>query len=277
MGLVHLNGRVYDPITGRMVSADPTVPDAGDLQAWNRFSYVNNRPLNFTDPTGFSSELDENSQTVTVTGSKVNGDGVRANGGFAIVGNPIAMSSGGMGAGGAVYRVFRIRVPMPGTALIKQTITVLVSDSLGLAALATSPIWSVMAISANNPNNGSAEADADALSVAPGTDTGGANSAAGGASPPPDDDGPNSKYDRATKGRSVENRSTDVGQSEFKQNLRHNGWKESTSKDGQTTIFEKDGARYVVRDNARSTGGPTADYYQSGSSSINVKIRLGGP
>jgi RHS repeat-associated protein len=25
-GLVHLNGRVYDPMFGRMISADPTVP-----------------------------------------------------------------------------------------------------------------------------------------------------------------------------------------------------------------------------------------------------------
>jgi len=97
------------------------------------------------------------------------------------------------------------------------------------------------------------------------------------ASPPPDDeDGPNSEYVRKTKGRSVENRSTNVGKNEFKRNLRESGWKESVSKDGQSTIFEKDGARYVVRENARSTGGPTADFYKANSSSIDVKIRLGG-
>jgi RHS repeat-associated protein len=53
-GLVHLNGRVYDPTFGRMTSADPTVPDPLDPQAWNRYSYVGNDPLTFTDPTGFS-------------------------------------------------------------------------------------------------------------------------------------------------------------------------------------------------------------------------------
>jgi RHS repeat-associated protein len=53
-GLVHLNGRVYDPTFGRMISADPTVPDPLDPQAWNRYSYVGNDPLTFTDPTGFS-------------------------------------------------------------------------------------------------------------------------------------------------------------------------------------------------------------------------------
>ena len=53
-GLVHLNGRVYDPTLGRMTSADPTVPDPLNAQAWNRYSYVGNDPLTFTDPNGFS-------------------------------------------------------------------------------------------------------------------------------------------------------------------------------------------------------------------------------
>jgi RHS repeat-associated protein len=52
--LVHLNGRVYDPLVGRMMSADPTVPDPLNGQAWNRYSYVGNNPLAFTDPTGYS-------------------------------------------------------------------------------------------------------------------------------------------------------------------------------------------------------------------------------
>jgi RHS repeat-associated protein len=53
-GLVHLNGRVYDSLLGRMMSADPTVPDPYNPQAWNRYSYVGNDPLTFTDPTGYS-------------------------------------------------------------------------------------------------------------------------------------------------------------------------------------------------------------------------------
>jgi RHS repeat-associated protein len=54
VGLVHLNGRVYDPFVGRMLSADPTVPDPTNGQAWNRYSYVINNPLLLTDPTGYS-------------------------------------------------------------------------------------------------------------------------------------------------------------------------------------------------------------------------------
>lgn len=54
VGLVHMNGRVYDPMIGRMISPDPIVPDALNAQAWNRYSYVGNDPLTFTDPSGHS-------------------------------------------------------------------------------------------------------------------------------------------------------------------------------------------------------------------------------
>lgn len=53
-GLVHLNGRVYDPLLARFTSADPTVSDPTNPQGWNRYSYVGNDPLAFTDPNGFS-------------------------------------------------------------------------------------------------------------------------------------------------------------------------------------------------------------------------------
>ena len=53
VGLVHMNGRVYDPELGRFLSADPFVQDASNLQSWNRYSYVINNPLSLTDPSGF--------------------------------------------------------------------------------------------------------------------------------------------------------------------------------------------------------------------------------
>ena len=54
MNLVNLNGRMLDAVTGRMMSADPTIPESGNTQSYNRYSYVNNNPLSFTDPSGFS-------------------------------------------------------------------------------------------------------------------------------------------------------------------------------------------------------------------------------
>lgn len=54
VGLINMNARVYDPYLGRFLSADPVLPDAGDMQAFNRYSYVINNPLKYTDPTGNS-------------------------------------------------------------------------------------------------------------------------------------------------------------------------------------------------------------------------------
>jgi RHS repeat-associated protein len=51
-GLIHMGARLYDPVLGRFVQADSMVPDATDLQQLNRYTYVSNNPLAFTDPTG---------------------------------------------------------------------------------------------------------------------------------------------------------------------------------------------------------------------------------
>lgn len=53
VGLVHMNGRIYDPTLGRFLSVDPIVQEAGNLQNLNRYSYVLNNPLSMTDPSGF--------------------------------------------------------------------------------------------------------------------------------------------------------------------------------------------------------------------------------
>jgi len=53
LGLVHMNGRVYDPDAGRFLSADPFVQFPFSSQGWNRYAYVNNNPLSFMDPSGY--------------------------------------------------------------------------------------------------------------------------------------------------------------------------------------------------------------------------------
>lgn len=62
MGLNHMNGRVQDAMTGRFLSADPTIPDPQDAQSYNRYSYALNNPLTFMDPTGFGSTDQTNDQ-----------------------------------------------------------------------------------------------------------------------------------------------------------------------------------------------------------------------
>jgi RHS repeat-associated protein len=53
VGLVHMNGRVYDPLVARFMSADPFVQDPTDTQSLNRYTYARDNPLAFTDPTGY--------------------------------------------------------------------------------------------------------------------------------------------------------------------------------------------------------------------------------
>lgn len=53
LGLIHMNGRIYDPLLGRMLSADPHIQSPTNLQNYNRYSYVTNNPLSMTDPSGF--------------------------------------------------------------------------------------------------------------------------------------------------------------------------------------------------------------------------------
>ncbi|MEI8296621.1 MAG: RHS repeat-associated core domain-containing protein [Pseudomonadota bacterium] len=55
VGLIHMNGRVYDPVIGRFLSADPVIAMIGNSQSGNSYAYVQNRPITLTDPTGFVS------------------------------------------------------------------------------------------------------------------------------------------------------------------------------------------------------------------------------
>ena len=56
VGLIHMNGRVYDPTVGRFLSVDPIVRDAGASQSWNGYGYVEGRTLSWTDPSGYDAK-----------------------------------------------------------------------------------------------------------------------------------------------------------------------------------------------------------------------------
>jgi RHS repeat-associated protein len=54
LGLVNMRGRMYDPRVGRFLTVDPVVQSPLGSQSWNSYSYVQNSPLNFVDPSGFN-------------------------------------------------------------------------------------------------------------------------------------------------------------------------------------------------------------------------------
>ncbi|MET7552500.1 RHS repeat-associated core domain-containing protein, partial [Streptomyces sp. NPDC005500] len=53
LDLVNMKGRIYDPELGRFLTPDPHVSGTNTTQAWNRYTYVSNNPLKYTDPTGY--------------------------------------------------------------------------------------------------------------------------------------------------------------------------------------------------------------------------------
>ncbi|VEN73341.1 hypothetical protein EPICR_160003 [Candidatus Desulfarcum epimagneticum] len=52
MGIIHMNGRVYDPEIGRFLSPDGFIQDPYSSQSFNRYTYCLNNPLQYTDPSG---------------------------------------------------------------------------------------------------------------------------------------------------------------------------------------------------------------------------------
>ena len=52
-GLLYYGARYYDPALMRFVQADTLVPDPANPQSLNRYAYVLNNPLKYTDPTGY--------------------------------------------------------------------------------------------------------------------------------------------------------------------------------------------------------------------------------
>ncbi len=53
IGLYYYGARWYDPYLSRWIQPDSIVPEVTQgVQAWDRYSYVNNSPVNYNDPSG---------------------------------------------------------------------------------------------------------------------------------------------------------------------------------------------------------------------------------
>ena|GEM_PF-2499263 len=54
IALYHFGARFYDPVLGRFTQADTLVPGNQGVQGFDRYTYANNSPLRYIDPTGHS-------------------------------------------------------------------------------------------------------------------------------------------------------------------------------------------------------------------------------
>jgi len=53
LGLINMNGRMYDPLLGRFPNPDPFIQSPEYSQSYNRYSYCMNNPLKYIDPSGY--------------------------------------------------------------------------------------------------------------------------------------------------------------------------------------------------------------------------------
>ena len=52
VGIIHMNGRLYDPLLRRFLNADENIQDLHNTQNYNKYGYVFNNPLMYNDPSG---------------------------------------------------------------------------------------------------------------------------------------------------------------------------------------------------------------------------------
>ncbi len=112
LGIYHYNARFYSPKLGRFLSADRIVPDPANPQDLNRYSYVRNSPLRYTDPSGHKCVGESAECLNDNTGRLINGVGTFNNtsGGSTVVtttttnnnNNNNANKGGGGGKGGGI-------------------------------------------------------------------------------------------------------------------------------------------------------------------------------
>ncbi len=55
-GLYYYGARYYDPELGRFIQPDTIIPDLGNPQSYNRYTYALNNPLRYIDPSGHDNE-----------------------------------------------------------------------------------------------------------------------------------------------------------------------------------------------------------------------------
>jgi RHS repeat-associated protein len=60
LGIAYFKARWYDTRLGRFLSPDSIIPNLNNPQSWDRYSYVRNNSINYSDPSGHIEACEEN-------------------------------------------------------------------------------------------------------------------------------------------------------------------------------------------------------------------------
>jgi len=152
--LYFYEARYYDPVLGRFLTPDTFVPNARNPQSFNRYSYANNNPIIFIDPTGhffksISKFFKKNVGSIVTVGFTLAGQpyvgaflgaaiSTATSGGsikdFAInVGIGVVAGYAGGGISGSIARSAGFNMASLGAALIRGSVTGAISGAGGAA------------------------------------------------------------------------------------------------------------------------------------------------
>ncbi len=120
VGLIHMNGRLYDPLLRRFLNADENIQEPYNTQNYNKYGYVLNNPLMFNDPTGELFGLDDFLAAViigAVVGALTYSAGVLINGDYWNIGSFLKSTIFGAISGAVTSGIGNIFTPAVGTTL----------------------------------------------------------------------------------------------------------------------------------------------------------------
>lgn len=143
--LINMNGRIYDQMLGQFIQPDNYIALPGESQSYNRFSYVLNNPLKYTDPSGEWIGL-------AIAGVMTSYNALHAynyGGGQALY-SSIGMSLGGMALGVATSTAYGEIFKSLGMTTINASLDVVLSQSGSALAGALSGVTTSFLLASNS-------------------------------------------------------------------------------------------------------------------------------
>jgi len=114
VGIIHMNGRLYDPLLRRFLNADENIQEPYNTQNYNKYGYVLNNPLMYNDPSGEIFGLGEFLSAViigAIIGAAAYSIGVLVSGDYWNIGNFLKSTIFGAVSGAVTFGIGQLFQP----------------------------------------------------------------------------------------------------------------------------------------------------------------------